>query len=287
MTPINRRGFLHIAAGGTLASILPSSGIAAAAPGILQLSAGAYQITFADEFSDATVRFPNAAWTTNVERWGGLRTLTGNNELQTYVDAAYAGTADQALGVDPFSIQNGILAIEAKSSTPAFKQFLGGRPYTSGLLASIHTQTYGYFEISARMPRGRGLWPAFWLVGVGDHGNSEIDIVEVLGHQTDVIYQTVHRPDGTRSSHTHSGTETTDGFHTYGLQWTPESIIWHIDGDQTYDVRNFCDVPMFMMVNLAVGGNWPGEPDASTPFPVRMEVDYVRAYQLLNRSLNQ
>jgi len=240
---------------------------------------GIYGLVFAEEFSDPTATFPNASWTTDYKRWDGLRTLVNNEELQIYVDPAFKGTAEHPLGLNPFSVHDGILSIEARWTDRETRPHLWDMAYTSGLLTSTHSQTYGYFEISARLPAGRGLWPAFWLVGTGDHGDCEIDIFEVLGHEPRRIYHTVRSPDGPTDGSEYLGVDTSAGFHTYGLEWTPEALVIFVDGVETYRGPNRYNVPMYMLVNLAVGGTWPGTPDASTPFPARMEIDYIRAYQ--------
>lgn len=231
--------------------------------------------SFADEF-DRADWMPGTEWNTSFRQWGGLRTLTGNKELQIYVDPAYAGSAGGPLGLDPFTVRDGVLSIEARPVDPQYAPYLDGMGYTSGLLTSNHTQTYGYFEISAELPAGRGLWPAFWMVGDGDYGDHEIDVFEVLGHEPGRVYQTTHGPGGSAGT-SYGGVESSAGFHAYGLEWTPEAIVWYVDGRETYRQANFSDVPMYVLLNLAVGG-WAGCPNASTPFPAEMLVDYVRAY---------
>ncbi|UEM07134.1 family 16 glycosylhydrolase (plasmid) [Skermanella rosea] len=238
-----------------------------------------YRIAFSDEFNNKNASFPSISWNTNFFQWGGLRTLQGNQERQIYVDPTYRGSSGQLLGVNPFNVSGGILTIEAKPTSAALKMDLNGMPYTSGLLTSSHIQTYGYFEIRAELPVGKGLWPAFWLVGDGNYGNREIDVFEVLGDDTTRIYQTVHRPNSPKVGTSYYGIDTAKGFHTYGLEWTPDEIVWYVDGATTFRQPNFVDVPMYMLLNLAVGGNWGGNPDQSTVFPAEMRIDYVRAYE--------
>ncbi|UEM18700.1 family 16 glycosylhydrolase [Skermanella mucosa] len=238
-----------------------------------------YHLAFADEFTDVTASFPNLSWTTDFSRWGGLRTLSGNKELQNYVDPGFKGNSDRPLGLNPFLVKDGVLTIEAKPTPPEMKSHFENLPYTSGLLTSAHTQTYGYFEVRSQLPTGKGLWPAFWMVGDGNYGNREIDIFEVLGDAPGRVYQTVHRPDLPSASNSYYGINASDGFHTFGLEWSPDEIIWYVDGQTTFRQPNFVDVPMYMLLNLAVGGSWPGSPDATTSFPAQMHIDYVRAYE--------
>lgn len=218
-----------------------------------------------------------AQWNTSFRQWGGLRTLADNRELQLYVDPGFHGSADTALGLDPFSVRDGILAITADIAPPALAAKIGGFRYTSGVLTSNHTQRYGYFEMRARMPTGPGLWPAFWLVGVGDWGNLEIDVVEILGHAPHEIHQTAHFANSKKST-VWRETDTSDGFHVFAVDWTRERISWYVDGEETFSLPNRIHVPMYLLVNLAVGGDWPGDPEPDTRFPARLEIDYIRTY---------
>ena len=252
----------------------PDDGTTASQPAIGFDNDG-YHLSFAEEFDDPAWA-PGSTWNTTFKQWGGLRTLSGNGELQVYVDPGYKGSAAAPLGLDPFSVTEGVLSIEASRISAQDQPYLAGFKYTSGVLTSNYTQLYGYFEVGAKLPAGRGLWPAFWLVGDGDYGNHEIDVFEVLGQDPGRIYQTIHGPFGSEGT-SHYGVDTSDGFHTYGLEWTPEDIVWYVDGTESFRQSNFSDVPMYVLLNLAVGG-WAGKPNAATAFPAEMLVDYLRAY---------
>lgn len=215
------------------------------------------------------------------------RTLTGNEEEQIYVDPGYAGEADAALGLNPFRVENGVLKITAEPVDARHLQALRGYRYQSGVITSraSHLQTYGYFEIRARVPRGQGLWPAFWMLRPG-MWPPEIDVIETLGHDPEQIEMHVHwnDPDG---KHQSEGCEVrvptaTQQFHTYGVLWTPEAIVRFIDRKPVAasPTRAELDGPMYMIANLAVGGKWPGSPDPSTPFPAAFEIDWIAAWQL-------
>lgn len=239
------------------------------------------------------------ALATRFETWGGLRTLPGNGELQLYVDPNFApspfgvnaqGFADASpeagvapLGLDPFRIETGALVISA-TRTPAALEKVVDRPYVSGLVTTepSFTQRYGYFETRAKLAAGRGLWPAFWLVSLTHAEHFEIDVFEMLGHEPMTIYQSTHRGDHGVHLRRDLGFDTSSDWHRYGVKWTPQMLAWYVDGKETArtDGAMFRDAPpMYMLANLSVGGNWPGNPDASTPFPAEMRIEYLRAYR--------
>lgn len=237
-----------------------------------------YHLTYSDEFNGSS--WSSEGWNTSYAQWGGLRTLSANKEQQIYVDSGFTGSGSTPLGLNPFSESNGVMSITAKPTPAEDRGALWNMPYVSGVLTSKHAQTYGYFEVSAKLPVGKGLWPGFWMVGDVNHGNTEIDIFEVLSQEPGRIYQSAHKF-GTDYKSTHEsyyGVNTADGFHTYGLEWTPSDIIWSVDGVQTLKIANFSDVPMYAILNLPVGGSWGGNPDGSTKFPASLQVDYYRAY---------
>ena len=208
----------------------------------------------------------------------------GNNELQWYLP-------DNAL------LRDGNLVIVARDERQ------NGREYSS---ARLNTQDrfafrYGRFEARIRMPGGQGLWPAFWLLPQDDAyggwaASGEIDVVEGvnLGAGGDnTIYGTIHYG-GEAPGDVSSGeqyvvpTDTTSGFHIYAVEWDQGELRWYVD-DTLYAVRNTWsstgapfpapfDQPFYVLLNVAVGGDFPGSPDAGTVFPVTMEVDYVRVY---------
>ncbi|MGC4810997.1 family 16 glycosylhydrolase [Micromonospora sp. DT228] len=207
----------------------------------------------------------------------------GNNERQYYTNSTSNAVHDG----------QGNLVITARRDNPANYQCHYGRcEYTSARLlsAATFTQTYGRFEARIKIPRGQGIWPAFWMLGTGggwpDAG--EIDIMENIGREPNTVYGTVHGPGysggggitGSRSL----GAPLADTFHTYRVDWEPNVITWYLDGVQYHRVdparlggnRWVFDHPFFMILNVAVGGNWPGYPDGSTQFPQQMLVDYVR-----------
>jgi beta-glucanase (GH16 family) len=139
-------------------------------------------------------------------------------------------------------------------------------------------QTYGYFEMRAKIPSGRGLWPAFWLLPKDQSWPPEIDVMESVGDASH-IYATVHS-----TVQPAAGIEariSPDSFHTFAVSWDPDQIVWYVDDRRIGAAHTPADVhkPMYMIANLAVGGNWPGSPDATTVFPAEMTIDYIRAYK--------
>ena len=208
----------------------------------------------------------------------------GNNELQYYQP-------------DSAQLQDGMLKIEVR------KESVGSFNYTS---ARINTQDrfafrYGRIEARMRLPGGQGLWPAFWLLPQdspygGWAASGEIDIMEAVNHGgsgDNIVHGTSHYggefPANALSSESYLvPTNVQDNFHTYAIEWDVAEIRWYVDGVLYAMQNNWSstggafpapfDQPFYILLNVAVGGNWPGSPDATTVFPVTMEVDWVRVY---------
>ena len=166
-----------------------------------------------------------------------------------------------------------------------------GKPYTytSGMLSSFghYSFQYGYAEIRMKANRGRGLWDAFWLMPASKKTAFEIDVLEILGHQTDVVHTTLHytNPVGDRLFTGQPFTSTTDlaaDFHTYAVNWTEDALVWYVDGIERFrQTEHIPQEPMYLIYTLAAGDatSWPGEPDATTPLPSDTVIDYIRVYQ--------
>jgi beta-glucanase (GH16 family) len=222
-----------------------------------------WQLVFADEFNGTSV--DTTKWNTfyypNIIN-------TGHNELQAYTPSA-------------LSVQNGFLRIRAD------KQPLSGYNYTSGIIQSRDkfAQLYGYFEIRARVPKGRGLWASFWMLPQSQNWPPEIDVVESLGHETNTTYMTHHWHDASTNTNPFTtnyviGPDYSLDYHTYAVQWAPSLVVWYVDGvESSRATQHISTEAMYMLMNLAVGGDWPGSPDVSTPFPSFYDIDYVHVYQ--------
>lgn len=215
------------------------------------------------------------------------RTLPGNGEMQVYVDASFPQKGRGPFGLHPFKIvDGGVLRITANPAAPRVRARSWGRRYTSGVITSwgSFAQRYGVFQVRARMPKGKGLWPAFWLLNQEGGWPPEIDVFEILGQTPTSLFTAVH----TAASGRHVGDgETTEvpdtslDFHTYAVDWGPEVVVFYFDGIEVWRHATPDDMhkPMFVIVNLAVGGKWPGAPNRETAFPAHLDVDWVRVWQ--------
>ena len=245
-------------------------------------------LTWSDEFNGPSGSAADSSkWTleTGGDGWG-------NNELEYYT-------------ARPQNIfqQDGNLVIKVSQ-----EKYTGAdgvtRNYTSGRLKTLgkFSQAYGRFEARIRIPYGQGIWPAFWMMG--DHidkvswpAGGELDIMENIGKEPAIVHGTIHGPGysgdgGITSSYTlRSSGRFADDFHIFAVEWEPNAIRFYVDKD-LYATRTPADLPkgtkwvfdhpFFLLLNVAVGGDWPGSPDASTTFPQTMLVDYVRVYQHSN-----
>ena len=212
----------------------------------------------------------------------------GNGELENYTNR----TDNVYLEQDPGNTDNRFLVIKA------IREAYGGSQYTSG---RIKTQgkfslQYGKIEMRAKLPYGQGIWPAFWMLGndivpTGWPDCGEVDIMEFVGSTPSKVYGTLHGPGysgggGLGAWHDYPA-GFSDSFHTYSVEWEPNVFRWYFDG-QLFQTRTVEDLAgrqwvfshnFFLLLNCAVGGAWPGNPDASTVFPQKYTVDYVRVYQ--------
>lgn len=208
-----------------------------------------------------------------------------NDERQFYADRSYVAADGSRPGAHPFSVRRGILSISARpTSDPRF----GGKDYVSGALSTegLFEFRYGYAEIRARLPKGAGVWAAFWLMRSGaTEPYGEIDVMESIGQDPRVNFATVHSGPTWAGRAMHQ-IRTIDpegldrGFHTYGVDWTERSITLYVDGEVTGWMTTPPELkaPMFPIVNLAVGG-LAGRPDARTRFPAVLSIDHVRIWQ--------
>jgi beta-glucanase (GH16 family) len=234
-------------------------------------------VVWSDEFN-GTGAIDGSKW--NMETGAGG---WGNNEWQYYTNR-----------LENVRQEGGNLVITAR------RENFGGAAYTSARITTSNkfSQTYGRMEARIKIPRGQGIWPAFWMLGqdigqVGWPNSGEIDIMENIGREPNTVYGTVHGPGysggagitGSRNI----GRPLADDFHTYAIEWSPNLIRWFLDGAEYHRVTpaNLTGTWVFnknhfLILNVAVGGNWPGYPDATTQFPQTMLVDWVRVNSWTN-----
>lgn len=241
-------------------------------------------LTFDDEFNSLSLwNGTSGTWATT---WW-YDTVTGNgntlttDEQQWYINSNYGPTSS----VKPWTVSNGMLNLTATPTPASIASLVNNYKYISGEVNTYHSfsQTYGLFEMSAKLPAGQGLWPAFWLVPADGTWPPELDIMEQLGQDPTTYYTTVHSNTitGGYTSQADHVANTSTGFHTYAVDWEPDYITWYFDGQVVDKVATPSDLnkPMYMILNLGVGGNWPGPADSTTPFPATMQVDWVKVYQ--------
>ena len=250
-------------------------------------------LVWSDEFTNASSSpaQPNPANWTYDTGGGGW----GNAELETY-----CAWGDKTAPCDPqnpnaYVGSDGYLHIVAREPSPGV--------YTSARIKTEGLQSFQYGRIEARIqiPEGQGFWPAFWMLGdnitaVGWPACGEADIMENVGDKPATIYGSIHGTGftGTAISNTYSlptGANFGDAFHIYGMIWSPQKVQFYVDSPTNiYATLTPADLPkgatwpfdngkFFLILNLAVGGTWPGNPDATTHFPAQMLVDWVRVYQ--------
>jgi len=250
---------------------LPVDGTGYTAPSTYQ----GMNLVWSDEFSGKTI--DPLVWNYDIGGSGW-----GNNELEYYTNSSKNAF-----------VTNGYLVIEARKETYKTNN------YTSARLLSKDKKsfTYGRIDFRAKLPKGQGIWPALWMLGSNISTKSwpacgEIDIMELLGHEPQKTYGTIHWGAAGGPS-THIGgnyllnSQTfSDSFHVFSLLWETNKLSFLIDNIPFFSADKSqvngdypFDKPFFFIMNVAVGGNWPGNPDTTTIFPQRMIVDYVRVFQ--------
>ncbi|MDA8771618.1 glycoside hydrolase family 16 protein [Flavobacteriales bacterium] len=231
-------------------------------------------LVWSDEFDGSAVNTENWTYDLGASGWG-------NNEWQNYTNS-----------VSNSDVSNGFLTITARQE---------GSSYTSARLKTQGLQDfqYGRIDIRAKLPEGQGIWPALWMLGISiaDGGwpqCGEIDIMEMVGHEPGTVHGTahwgsswnVHQYNGS-SIGLPNGEHFSEAFHLFSVDWQEDQITWYMDDQEYYSITSsqmngqpypFND-SFFFIMNIAVGGNWPGYPDASTSFPQEMIVDCVRVFQ--------
>jgi beta-glucanase (GH16 family) len=239
---------------------------------------GKWHLIFHDEFDGDAL--DTSKWVTCY--WWDNQGCTneGNNNLNWYQSGNVG-------------VQDGKLILRAKEETvtaPDGKTY----SYTSGMVTTGRdsfelsvdpkaTFQNVYVEMRAKVPRGQGLWPAFWLLPADQESRPEIDVMEILGDNPNEVHMNFHyldeRGDANSAGYTWKSSKPLNGWHVFANDWQPELLTWYIDGVKHSHLHEYIpDEPMYLIANLAVGGDWPGSPDASTTFPSDFEIDYIRVW---------
>lgn len=231
------------------------------------VAAATWQLVWADEFNGTSVNTTNWNFETGAGGWG-------NNEQQYY-------RSQNA------SVSAGNLVITAR------RESFGGASYTSARMTTQNkrTFTYGRMEARIKLPLGQGLWPAYWMLGsnigsVGWPRCGEIDIMEHINTESKV-YGTIHWDANGYASYGGNTTTSPSNYHVYSIEWNSSAIKWFVDGVKYHEANILNNInsteefhrPFFFILNLAVGGNWPGQTIDNSKLPASMYVDYVRVYQ--------
>ncbi len=233
-----------------------------------------WTLAWSDEFDGAAIDRGKWTFETGGHGWG-------NAELQHYTDRP-----------ENARVESGHLVIEARKETYGGNEYTSARLKTAGLMEQMH----GRFEARIKVAQGQGIWPAFWMLGadikqIGWPRAGEIDIMENIGKEPNIVHGTVHGPgySGDKAFGGPSQLEQrnyADDFHVFAVEWEAGEIRWYRDGVHFHTARPdlvkgewVFERPFFVLLNLAVGGYWPGNPDAGTVLPQRMLVDWVRVYR--------
>lgn len=244
-------------------------------------------LEWSDEFDSTEI--DTSKWSFQIGNGGPELPGWGNNELEYYTDRP-----------ENARIEDSILIIEAR------KEFYSGSQYTSARLRTWGKVDFQFGKIVARMklPKGQGIWPAFWMLPAKESftwpTDGEIDIMELVGHEPNISYGTIHYgpvwPNNQNKGcpYVLSSGDFIEDFHEFSIEWKTNSIRWFIDDNffcqmtpssLTPHSWPFNNHPFYILLNLAVGGNWPGNPDSTTEFPQKLEVDYVRYYKDVSTSV--
>lgn len=273
-----------LAAGLFCAATWPQTNSGAAASSSLKTASGNWQLTWSDEFNGANGSVPDPTKWTLVTGGNGW----GNDELEYYTAR-----------LENAHIEDGNLVITAlkedyTDTKGVTRNYTSARMQTMGKFA----QAYGRFEARIKIPYGQGIWPAFWMLGADmptAHwpGAGEVDIMENIGREPGTVHGTIHGPGysgskGIGAPYSLPSGRFADDYHVFAIEWEPNQIRFYVD-DHLYETRTPADLPagtkwvydhpFYILLNCAVGGRWPGNPDATSTFPQKMLIDYVRVYK--------
>lgn len=238
---------------------------------------GSWRLVWRDEFDKPGRPDPT--------KWGYERGFVRNDEVQFYTENRPENAR----------VENGRLILEAR------KDGFGGHPVSSASLTTHGkaSWTYGRIEVRAKIPTGKGTWPAIWTLGTegGWPGGGEIDVLENVGFDPDKAVFTVHSTKKDGTGHGSWGESIVvpnlpASYHVYSIEWSPSLIEWKMDGksvhalskNDTHDVKWVFDKSQYLLLNLAIGGSWGGQQGVDDSiYPARYEIDYVRVYQKKER----
>ncbi len=240
-----------------------------------------YTLEWSDEFN-TNISSSNWTFETGDGTDYGLPPGWGNAERQLYTNSG------NNINIQADEEGNSVLVITARKEP-------GNHRYSSAKVTTQNLQSFRFGRIEARIkvPEGKGLWPAFWLLGdniseIDWPGCGEIDIMEVIGHEPGKLHSTVHYANsenkaGSNGAGFEAPESLSNDYHEYRLDWTPTAMVFSLDGMEVHEVLIANDMKEFLrsfyiIFNVAVGGNWPGDPDETTTFPQQMLIDWVRVY---------
>lgn len=242
-----------------------------------------YQLVWSDEFEGNQLDMDKWSYQFGTGSQLGL-TDWGNNELQYYTDRE-----------ENVYVEDGMLHIIAR------EEFYKNKNYTSTRIRTVNKADwkFGRIEIRAKLPEGQGIWPAFWMLPTkevygGWPKSGEIDIMELVGHRSSTVHGTVHYGPDWPNNRYKGGTYSldskkfSDDFNIFSIEWVEDEIKWFVNDNLFYTITPTSLSPQnypfneefHLILNLAVGGNWPGNPDGTTDFPQSMVIDYIKVYQL-------
>jgi beta-glucanase (GH16 family) len=254
-------------------------------PDLVQNQENGWTLIFGDDFNNGHLDINK--WTTCYWWDNNGCTNPGNHELEWY---------------QPKNVQFDQQSLLLTANHEAVRGSDGKTyDYTSGMVTTGRDTPdsstpvkfafqYGLVEIRAKVTKGQGLWPAFWLLPANNSALPEIDVLEVIGMDTTTVNMTLHykQPSGDVTKDGNAWTAGQDlsaGWHTYGVDWEPNYMIWYVDGVERWRVTDQAQIPaedMYLLLNLAVGGDWPGPPGPDTTFPSSFQIDYVRVWRQSN-----
>ncbi|QPF90265.1 Ig-like domain-containing protein [Bradyrhizobium commune] len=248
--------------------------------------------TFSDDFNTLSAgQDPHLVWKTNYA-WSGAASYSLTGEQQVYVDPSFSGLpgaqSSTALGLNPFLIQDGHLVITAAPVPSSAAAYVGNHQFTSGVITTENSfvQTYGYFEMKATLSDTKGAWPAFWMLPINTHGQAtELDALESLGRDSDQSHFGFVSATTANQGYWANTADLAAGDHTFGVEWTPYTLSYFVDGVEVGQVATPSDMntAMYMIANLAMGGSWAGNAAAGTT--AQISIDYIKAYQLSDYTL--